>query len=72
MPTELDLVELATLSMQAGRLSMNAPFVSDLTVALELCQGQETARGNFAGPCSIVWKGDTALPEVKQAMEAGV
>ena len=63
--------DLATLSMQTRKLKASTLWTSSIREAKELAKEQGTARGNFPGPCPIVWNGSVdPLLEDKSLLEA--
>ncbi|CAB9523421.1 expressed unknown protein [Seminavis robusta] len=71
----LDAGELGTLSMQARKLQVNSLWVSDVQVAHELVQEQASAKGNFPGPCPVIYDNRASVSTddlLQQAVQAGV
>lgn len=50
--------DLATLSMQLRKVKAGAIFTSDIAALKEFATEQESARGDFPGPCPVVYCGD--------------
>ena len=64
-PTDGDLL---TISMQLRKLKAAALLTSDLKAASVFAEEQETAKGNFPGPCPIIYAGS----DIQSAVGAGV
>lgn len=65
--TTQSALDLVALSMQLRKVKASAIWTSDVQAAKEFVQEQETAKGNFPGPCPIVYTGN----DVEGAIEAG-
>ena len=50
--------DLATLSMQLRKVKAGAIFTADIGALKEFATEQESARGDFPGPCPVVYCGD--------------
>lgn len=60
----LSAMELNTLSMQLRKCKASALWCSSLSAVEEFAKEQESARGNFPGPCPVIYNGveqDAAL-----------
>jgi hypothetical protein len=67
--------ELSILSMQLRKAKVSAIWCSNLVDAASFAKEQESAKGNFPGPCPVIYKGPqsiTSEEDVKAAVEAGV
>lgn len=60
--------DLENLSMQLRKVKASAVVTSELEAAVAFAKEQETAQGNFPGPCPVLYSGD----DVEGAKEAGV
>lgn len=60
--------ELATVSMQLRQIKVSAIATSDVPTAKGLVDEQASAKGNFPGPCPVIYDGTDPI----SAMEAGV
>ena len=61
--------DLATLSMQLRKVKAGAIFTSDIPALQEFATEQESARGDFPGPCPVVYCGD--VEGIANAVSAG-
>ena len=61
--------DLATLSMQLRKVKAGAIFTSDVAALKEFATEQESARGDFPGPCPVVYCGD--VEGIADAVSAG-
>uniref|UniRef100_A0A7S2U6G8 Indole-3-glycerol-phosphate synthase n=1 Tax=Attheya septentrionalis TaxID=420275 RepID=A0A7S2U6G8_9STRA len=59
--------ELANLSMQMRKMKVCALWTSDLVALQEFVKEQGDAKGNFPGPCPVIYHGDA----LEDAIEAG-
>jgi hypothetical protein len=60
--------DLSTLSMQIRKINAAALVTSDLPAATAFVVEQATAKGNFPGPCPVIYSGDN----IDGAIQAGV
>jgi hypothetical protein len=60
--------QLETLSMQLRQCKVSVVVTSHLDAAMEFVKEQESARGNFPGPCPVIYTGD----DVDAAIEGGI
>eukprot|EP00591_Stephanopyxis_turris_P000345 CAMPEP_0195523898 /NCGR_PEP_ID=MMETSP0794_2-20130614/23391_1 /TAXON_ID=515487 /ORGANISM="Stephanopyxis turris, Strain CCMP 815" /LENGTH=308 /DNA_ID=CAMNT_0040653997 /DNA_START=220 /DNA_END=1143 /DNA_ORIENTATION=- len=67
---ELNAIDLATLSMQLRKVKAAALWTADMQALREFSNEQEQAKGNFPGPCPIIFNGDDS--KVSEAVSAGV
>ena len=65
----LSNTEINTLSMQLRKCKVTAIWCSDVDNMKEFVREQETARGNFPGPCPVIYYGD--VKATAAAAEAG-
>jgi hypothetical protein len=64
--------DLGTLSMQLRKLKVSTLWVSDLDVAQEFAKEQGSARGNFPGPCPVVYNGKVEPTNLREIVSARV
>eukprot|EP00287_Rhodomonas_sp_CCMP768_P008340 CAMPEP_0196723592 /NCGR_PEP_ID=MMETSP1091-20130531/5687_1 /TAXON_ID=302021 /ORGANISM="Rhodomonas sp., Strain CCMP768" /LENGTH=285 /DNA_ID=CAMNT_0042065549 /DNA_START=185 /DNA_END=1042 /DNA_ORIENTATION=+ len=67
--SEITDVELELLSMRLRKMGVASLWTSDLDTLLTVCKEQKSAKGDFPGPCAIVFNGD--LSEALAAVAAG-
>ncbi|KAI2510385.1 hypothetical protein MHU86_3958 [Fragilaria crotonensis] len=60
--------DLSTLSMQIRKVNAAALVTSDLAAATAFVVEQAMAKGNFPGPCPVIYSGD----DIEGAIQAGV
>ena len=61
--------DLATLSMQLRKSQTAAIFTSDVAALSTFAEEQETARGDFPGPCPVIYSGN--VEGISDAVKAG-
>ena len=61
--------DLATLSMQLRKVKAGAIFTADVAALHEFAKEQQSARGDFPGPCPVVYCGDAE--GIADAVDAG-
>lgn len=61
--------DLSTLSMQLRKVKAGAIFTADVAALKEFATEQESARGDFPGPCPVVYCGD--VEGITDAVGAG-
>jgi hypothetical protein len=67
--------ELSILSMQLRKAKVSAIWCSNFVDAASFAKEQESAKGNFPGPCPVIYDGQqsfTLEEDVQAAIEAGV
>ena len=67
-PSNASPGDLSTVSMQLRKCNAVALVTSDLAAAAAFVEEQATAKGNFPGPCPVIYTGD----DVEGAVKAGV
>jgi len=63
-------LELDVNSMQLRKLKTAAIWTSDLDALAGFAKEQRKAKGNFPGPCPVIWSGDSAEAEAAAASGA--
>ena len=63
-------LELDVNSMQLRKLKAAAIWTSDLEALAGFAKEQRKAKGNFPGPCPVIWSGDSAEAEAAAASGA--
>ena len=60
--------QLETLSMQLRQCKVSVVVTSHVDAAIEFVKEQESARGNFPGPCPVIYTGD----DINAAIDGGI
>ena len=67
--TKLSELELTTLSMQLRKFKAASMWTADLEMLAGVAAEQKTAKGNFPGPCPLIFNGDST--EIEAAAASG-
>jgi hypothetical protein len=68
---ELSDLELTTLSMQLRKFKAASVWTADVELLARVAAEQKSAKGNFPGPCPVVFNGNSADLEAAAAAGAG-
>lgn len=68
---ELSELELTTLSMQLRKFKTASVWTADLELLSRIAAEQKSAKGNFPGPCPVIFNGDSSDLEAAAAAGAG-
>jgi len=63
--------EISTLSMQLRKLKVSAIWCDEVESLQDIVKEQETARGNFPGPCPVIYHGPLDYSAVATGKEYG-